>query len=95
MVIFALAFTFRFAALPSSPAGGWPELLCEIVTAGMCQPRHPATGYLAFFTLVLYVMALALLAPRARHVSDCPLTEAASGLEHPGEVESIRGSGQR
>ena len=46
IVIFGLAFTVKFVVLPSSPAGGWREIVCEVVTLGMCQPRHPATGYL-------------------------------------------------
>ena len=75
IVIFGTAFTFKFVVLPSSPTGGWREVLCEIVTLGMCEPRHPATGYLAFFTLFLYLLALAKLAPMERDVSDRPLTE--------------------
>ena len=95
MVLFGLAFTFRFVALPSSPAGGWREFLCETLTAGMCQPRHPATGYLALFTLVLYMMALALLRQEARPSPTVLAPEAASGLDHPNEVDNIRGLGER
>ena len=73
IVIFAMAFTFKFVVLPSSPAGGWREVLCEVLTMGVCEPRHPATGYLAFFTLFLYLLALARLVPMARDVSDRPL----------------------
>ena len=73
IVIFGLAFTVKFVVLPSSPAGGWREIVCEIVTLGMCQPRHPATGYLAFFTLFLYLFSVARLAPMARDVSERPL----------------------
>ena len=72
-MIFGLAFTVKFVVLPSSPAGGWREIVCEIVTLGMCQPRHPATGYLAFFTLFLYLFSVARLAPMARDVSERPL----------------------
>lgn len=91
VMIFALAFTFKFVVLPSSPAGGWREFLCEVFTVGMCQPRHPATGYLVLFTLVLYVIALALLAQRASHVSDCPPIAVASGSEH--QVKSMASEG--
>ena len=68
VVIFGAAFTVTFVVLPSSPPGGVRELLCKILPG--CQPRHPATGYLAFFTLFLYLSALAGLARMTRDTSD-------------------------
>lgn len=61
------AFLLTFVIMPSSPFGGLFGALCKIVTLGMCQP--PQSGYLAFFTLLLYLLALTslaqnLLAPR-------------------------------
>ena len=66
--IFGAAFTVTFVVLPSSPPGGVRELLCRILPG--CQPRHPATGYLAFFTLFLYLSALAGLARMTRDTTD-------------------------
>lgn len=86
IAIFALTFTFKFVLLPSSPVGGWGEFWCRLVPT--CEPRHPATGYLAFFTLFLYVLALARLAPMVRDISDLPSTGAASGLEQMREEPS-------
>ena len=86
IVIFALTFTFKFVLLPSSPVGGWREFLCRLVPT--CEPRHPATGYLAFFTLFLYVLALARLAPMIADISDRSSNEAASGLEQMPEKPS-------
>ena len=68
VVIFGAAFTVTFVVLPSSPPGGVRELLCKILPG--CQPRHPATGYLAFFTLFLYLLALAGLARMTRDTTD-------------------------
>lgn len=68
VAIFAAAFTVTFVVLPSSPLGGVGEWLCRILPG--CQPRHPATGYLAFFTLFLYLLALAGLARMTRDTSD-------------------------
>ena len=42
--------------------------MCRILPG--CQPRHPVTGYLAFLTLFLYLLALAGLARMTRHTSD-------------------------
>ena len=68
VVVFGAAFTVTFVVLPSSPPGGVRELLCKILPG--CQPRHPATGYLAFFTLFLYLSALAGLARMTRDTTD-------------------------
>ena len=86
IVIFALTFTFKFVLLPSSPVGGWREFLCRLVPT--CEPRHPVTGYLAFFTLFLYVLALARLAPMVGDISDRPSNGTASGLEQMPEEPS-------
>ncbi len=68
VVIFGAAFTVTFVVLPSSPPGGVRGWLCKILPG--CQPRHPATGYLAFLTLLLYLSALAGLARMTRGTSD-------------------------
>jgi len=85
MVIFGAAFVFKFVVLAafSDPSGGRLkrvlQLLLEGVTLGTLtqEPMHPASGYIAFATLVLYLIGLAMLSTRphsyaatlARHVS--------------------------
>jgi hypothetical protein len=72
MVIFGAAFVLKFVILASlsDPAGGRTkkvlQLLLEGITLGtLAQPPMPAaSGYIAFATLVLYLIALAML-PRA------------------------------
>ncbi|MYA12514.1 MAG: hypothetical protein F4087_06330 [Gemmatimonadetes bacterium] len=66
--VFGAAFTVTFVILPSSPPGGVRAWFCRILPG--CHPRHPATGYLAFGTLFLYLLALAGLARMTRDPSD-------------------------
>lgn len=68
VVVFGAAFTVTFVVLPASPLGGMREWLCNILPG--CQSRHPAAGYLAFVTLLLYLSALASLARMTRDASD-------------------------
>ena len=76
LVIFGATFTLKFVVLAalSDPAGGRftrvLQVLFEGVTLGsLSQERmHPATSYLAFATLLLYLAGLALL-PGARLTS--------------------------
>ena len=60
------------------------RILLEGVTLGsLTQPVYRAvTGYVAFFTLVLYMVALALL-PHAGVQTDTPGTLEARGTRHP------------
>lgn len=70
-VLFGTAFVLKhmFLAALYAPEGGWlkrfANLLLEGVTLGtLDSPAFaPATGYLSFFTLALYVAGLILLAP--------------------------------
>jgi hypothetical protein len=77
LVIFGSAFTLKFVVLAavSSPAEG-PfqralQALFEGVTLGMVSQGalHPATGYVAFFTLTLFMFGLMLL-PSSEAVPD-------------------------
>jgi hypothetical protein len=69
-VLFASAFVLKHMLLASlySPEGGWLKrvagtLLQGVVLGTLDAPSFaPATGYIAFFTLVLYVTGLVLLA---------------------------------
>ena len=73
LVTFGTAFTLKFVVLGalSAPAesriGRALQLLFEGVTLGAVsqRPPHPAEGYLAFATLMLYLVAVAWL-PSAR-----------------------------
>jgi hypothetical protein len=77
--LFATAFLVKHMLLASlyEPGGGWlrraASVLLEGVTLGTLDaPAHaPATGYISFFTLALYVAGLALLPP-APDASDAP-----------------------
>jgi len=69
-ILFGTAFILKHMLLASlySPEGGWLKsvagTLLQGVTAGMLDAPSfaPATGYIAFFTLALYVAGLILLA---------------------------------
>jgi len=69
-ILFGTAFILKHMLLASlySPEGGWLKrvagTLLQGVTAGMLDTPSfaPATGYIAFFTLALYVAGLILLA---------------------------------
>lgn len=90
LVIFGAAFVLKFVVLAalSDPVQGRLgralQILFEGVTLGsLTQPVHRAvTGYVAFFTLVLYLVALALL-PHAGVQSDTPGTLEARGTRPP------------
>jgi hypothetical protein len=73
LVIFGSAFTLKFVVLAglSDPAGGQMsrvlQAVFEGVTLGMVTQGtlHPATAYLAFFALVLFLFGLMMLPPNA------------------------------
>lgn len=83
VVTFGAAFTVTFVVLPSGPPAGVRAWFCGILPA--CQPRHPATGYLAFGTLFLYLLALAGL---ARMTRDAPGSSPADRDGDPEPEES-------
>lgn len=66
--VFGVAFTVTFVVLPSGPPGGVRAWLCRVLP--LCQPRHSATGYVAFGTLFLYLVALAGLPRMTRDLAD-------------------------
>jgi hypothetical protein len=73
-VIVGSAFTLKFivlAALSDPGAGALKRMLLALlegITLGTLSqaPLHPATGYIAFATLVLFLVGLAMLPPPAR-----------------------------
>jgi uncharacterized membrane protein len=72
LVIFGSAFILKFIVLAAlaDPAGGWLKrtlvAMLEGLTLGTLsqQAYRPATGYIAFATLVLFIGSLALLPSR-------------------------------
>lgn len=80
VVIFGSAFILKFIVLAalSDPEGGRLRrvllVLFEGITLGtLTQPvAHPVTGYLAFFTLMLFLIGLALLPSRGNPTSPLP-----------------------
>lgn len=70
-VLFGTAFFLKHMFLASlfSPEGGWAKKLAgfflELGTLGTIDSQvfAPATGYISFFTLALYVLGLILLTP--------------------------------
>jgi hypothetical protein len=71
-VLFGTAFFLKHMFLASlfAPGGGWAKRIAgffiEVGTLGTIDSETfaPATGYIAFFTLALYVLGLVLLTPR-------------------------------
>jgi hypothetical protein len=90
LVIFGATFVLKFVILAalSDPVQGRLgralQILLEGVTLGsLTQPvHHPVTGYVAFFTLVVYLIALALL-PHAASRGEALGTLEARGTRHP------------
>lgn len=77
-VLFGTAFVLKHMLLASlyAPEGSWLKRLAGVVLEGvslgtLAAPRFaPATGYISFFTLALYVTGLILLTPQPEHAED-------------------------
>jgi hypothetical protein len=77
-VLFGTAFFLKHMFLASlfSPEGGWAKKLAgffvEVGTLGTLDTQvfAPATGYISFFTLALYVLGLILLTPSPEQEQD-------------------------
>ena len=77
-VTFGSAFVLKFIVLAaiSDPAGGRLKRILLVMLEGLTlgtltqETLHPITGYLAFFTFVLFVIGLSLLPVRAGVPSD-------------------------
>lgn len=69
--LFGTAFVVKHMLLASvyEPGGGWLQRLAGVALEGITlgtlggEPQSNATGYVSFFTLALYVLALVLLPP--------------------------------
>jgi hypothetical protein len=83
MVIFGSAFVLKFIVLAAlaDPQGGLVKrsllALLEGLTLGTLTQVafHPATGYLAFFTLVLFMVGLSLLPSNVRQWPQVPVDD--------------------
>jgi len=88
-VLFGTAFVLKHMLLASlyAPEGGWLKRIAGTLVQGISlgaldAPMFaPATGYIAFFTLVLYIISLSLMAFRGG-----PTTEG-NRLLTPGEIK--------
>jgi hypothetical protein len=78
--LFGTAFALKYFVFSSlyAPDGGWVAKLTGLALDTLnlgTQPFAPATGYLAFFTLALYVGALALLLVAEPETENVELTQ--------------------
>src|SRR6266404_388390 len=94
IVLFATAFVLKhlLVAALSAPEGGWLRKLTATLLQGISiDVTHfaPATGYISFFTLVLYVGGLWLTSPRPPQTSvdDLPLIDVRSATSE--DVEPL------
>ena len=107
--LFGTAFVVKHLLLTSlyAPGGGWLKRLAGVVLEGVTlgtldgQAFAPATGYVSFFTLALYVGGLALLPPAPGEDEDDDDAEevtlvskrltAAERVQLAGEADVIEG----
>jgi hypothetical protein len=76
--LFGTAFVLKHMLLASlyAPDGGWLKRIAGVLLEGVslgtldAQPFAPATGYISFFTLALYVTGLALMTPAPEEAQD-------------------------
>ena len=85
VALFGTAFVLKHMLLASlyAPDGGWLKRLAGALlegftqgTVGATESFAPATGYISFFTLALYVLGLVLLPPAPEVDGDTPEHEA-------------------
>lgn len=77
-VLFGTAFVLKHLLLAGlyAPDGGWLKRIAGALLEGVSLGTidvpafAPATGYISFFTLALYVAGLALLSPAPRELQD-------------------------
>ena len=86
IVLFGTAFVLKhlFMSALSAPDKGWLRTIASTLLQGISidvPPFAPATGYISFFTLVLYVVGLLLIAPLGTHASGVPISSLAAVAE--------------
>ena len=96
-VLFGTAFVLKHMILAglSAPGGSWTARIAAAIFQGLslgalaAPAVAPATGYISFFTLALYVIGLALVAPTPDEPGDVrPLLREARLLT-PGERRAL------
>jgi hypothetical protein len=75
IVLFGTAFVLKHVIVSGlyAPEGGWLRTLVSKVLQGVSieiPPFAPATGYVSFFALILYVAGLLLIPPVPRETSE-------------------------
>jgi hypothetical protein len=96
-VLFGTAFVLKHMLLATlyAPEGGWLKRIAGVLLEGVslgtldAQPFAPATGYISFFTLALYVAGLVLM-PRAPESSEAIELIAPSTQLTPIEQDTVR-----
>jgi hypothetical protein len=96
-VLFGTAFVLKHMVLAgvSAPAGTWLRRLAGAVFEGLSLGTidlpavAPATGYISFFTLALYVAGLALLTPTPDDPGEARFLLRAASQLPPGERRAL------
>ena len=96
-VLFGTAFVLKHMVLGAlaAPGGSWTQRIASAIFQGLSLGTldipavAPATGYISFFTLALYVIGLVLVAPTPDEPADIrPLLREARQLT-PGERRAL------
>ena len=96
-VLFGTAFVLKHMVLGAlaAPGGSWTQRIASAIFQGLSLGTldipavAPATGYISFFTLALYVIGLVLVAPTPDEPADVrPLLREARQLS-PGERRAL------
>jgi hypothetical protein len=96
-VLFGTAFVLKHMILGAlaAPGGSWTQRIASAIFQGLSLGTldipavAPATGYISFFTLALYVIGLVLVAPTPDEPADVrPLLREARQLS-PGERRAL------
>ena len=80
IVLFGTAFVFKYLLMSALYAsdGGWLRTIAATLLQGISidvPAFAPATGYISFFALVLYVVGLLLIAPAPTEPSELPVNK--------------------
>jgi len=80
IVLFGTAFVLKHVLVSAlySPDGGWLRTITSSLLQGISidvPPVAPATGYIAFFALILYVTGLLLMAPVPMQLGESPVNQ--------------------
>jgi hypothetical protein len=98
-VLFGTAFVLKHMLLASlyAPDGGWLKRIASVLLEGVslgtldAQAFAPATGYISFFTLALYVTGLVLLLAPAPEETQGEEAQEEEALQRKSGAELIEG----